>query len=81
MDDKKNCEIVKHIAVLSYRGAWRKEVNLIKWFGNEAKYDIRDWNESHTEMSKGVTLTSSESTIDSLLMFFHISSWDSGRQI
>ncbi|WP_337366121.1 PC4/YdbC family ssDNA-binding protein [Phascolarctobacterium sp.] len=28
--------------------------------GGEPKYDIRDWNEKHDKMGKGVTLTETE---------------------
>lgn len=39
---------------------WKKEINLIKWGDNEAKIDIRDWDETHTKMGKGITLTMQE---------------------
>lgn len=55
-------EIVKKIGDLSKptnRG-WKKELNLIKWGVNPQKYDIRDWNEDHTRMGKGITLTEEE---------------------
>lgn len=54
-------EIEEQIAVLSDRGnGWRKELNRISWSGKEAKLDIREWNEDHTKMRKGVTLTETE---------------------
>lgn len=54
-------EIEEQIAVLSDRGnGWRKELNRISWNGKEAKLDIREWNEDHTKMRKGVTLTDAE---------------------
>ena len=42
-------EIEKHIGVLSESGN-----------GRPAKYDIRDWTESHDRMTKGITLTQEE---------------------
>lgn len=55
-------EIVKKIGVLSEPTdkGWKKELNLIKWGSNPQKYDIRDWNEDHTRMGKGITLTEEE---------------------
>lgn len=54
-------EIVKSFGVLA-PGAkgWNKELNLVSWSGAEAKYDIRDWHESHERMGKGATLTQEE---------------------
>jgi len=39
---------------------YRKELNLIRWFGKEPKLDIRGWNEDHTKMTKGISLTDEE---------------------
>ena len=39
---------------------YRKELNLVRWFGKEPKLDIRGWNEDHTKMTKGVLLTMEE---------------------
>jgi len=57
-----NFNIEKHIADLGERNSkgWIKEFNLVSWNGREAKYDIRDWNEDHTKMGKGITLTHDE---------------------
>lgn len=53
-------EIVKHVAVLSTRGKWNLELNVVKWRDNEPKLDIRTWNEDHTKCGKGITLTEEE---------------------
>lgn len=54
-------EIKESIAVLSTNAAgWTKEVNLVSWNDSNPKYDIREWNEDHTRMSKGITLTKEE---------------------
>ncbi len=60
MDDVKY-EIVQNIGVLSEsEKGWKKELNLISWNGNEPKYDLRDWNQDHTRMGKGITMTYDE---------------------
>ena len=54
-------EIVEKIAVLSTTDkGWSKELNLVSWNDREPKYDLRDWNEEHNKMGKGVTLTKEE---------------------
>ncbi|MEE3928562.1 PC4/YdbC family ssDNA-binding protein [Mycoplasmopsis ciconiae] len=54
-------KIVKHIAVINklFNG-WTRELNMVSWNNNEAKLDLRDWDESHTKMSKGFTFTKEE---------------------
>ena len=54
-------EITKTIGVLSEgsRG-WNKELNKISWNGGAPKYDIRDWDENHEKMGKGITLSEEE---------------------
>lgn len=54
-------EILEEIGVLSEnpRG-WRKELNLVSWNGNPAKFDLRDWSPEHEKMGKGVTLSNEE---------------------
>lgn len=55
------CEIIQGIGVISEgTKGWNMELNIVKWGDNEPKYDIRSWNEDHTKMGKGVTLTSDE---------------------
>ena len=54
-------EIVEHVGVLSENDkGWKKELNLVSWNEREAKYDLRDWSDDHTRMSKGITLTEEE---------------------
>lgn len=65
-------QIVEHLGVLNKNGnGWSKEINLISWNGGTPKFDIRDWDEDHEHMSKGVTLKSDEckKLLESLLMF------------
>lgn len=60
--------IEQEIAVLSTRGSWSLELNRVSWNGAPPKYDIRSWNEDHTRMGKGVSLTQDE--MDKLLAAF-----------
>ena len=54
-------EITQHIGILSTSTkGWTKELNLISWNDREPKYDIRDWDESHEKMGKGITLSNDE---------------------
>lgn len=54
-------EIVKSLGVLSETGnGWKKEVNVVSWNGRRPKLDIRDWDENHERMRKGITLHSDE---------------------
>lgn len=39
---------------------WNKELNLVSWNKREPKLDIREWDEAHEKMGKGVTLTKEE---------------------
>ena len=59
--DEIKFDIKKAIGVIGdgTRG-WRKEINIISWNGRPPKIDIRDWNETHEKMGKGVTLTGAE---------------------
>ena len=51
-------EIQEHFGVIGSRdGGWNKELNLIRWNGGPAKYDIREWDEHHERMSRGITLS------------------------
>ena len=57
-------EIKANLAVLSEKSSgWKKELNLVSWNDKEAKFDIREWDEEHLKMSKGITLTKDEAVI------------------
>lgn len=50
-------EIMEHVGVIESRpDGWTKEVNIVAWNGGVPKIDIRDWDESHERMSRGITL-------------------------
>ena len=54
-------EIVEQLGSISENAkGWKKEVNLISWNDNAAKYDIRDWSPDGSKMGKGITLTNEE---------------------
>lgn len=53
-------KIVRNITTISQRGNWALELNLISWDGRPATFDLRKWNEDHTKMSKGISLTRDE---------------------
>lgn len=54
-------EIAENLGTLSKSPkGWTKEFNLVSWNDREAKFDLREWSEDHSKMSKGVTLTKEE---------------------
>ena len=55
-------EIKAFLGVLTNRkDGWKKELNLVSWNGqNPPKFDIRDWSDDHTRMSRGITLFDNE---------------------
>lgn len=54
-------EITNKLGVLGEGSkGWKKELNLISWNDRKAKADIRDWDDIHEKMGKGVTLTKEE---------------------
>ncbi len=58
----KEFEISKTYGVISKgnEGKWIKEVNFVSWNGRKEKIDIRGWNDTHTECTKGITLSVDE---------------------
>ncbi len=56
-----NYKIIRHIGIIrKNKSGWTKELNIISWNGGKPKYDIRDWDEEHVHMSRGITLTQEE---------------------
>lgn len=39
---------------------WKKQLTYTSWNNHEPKFDLRSWNEDHTAMRKGLTLTKDE---------------------
>ncbi len=61
-DNDFSFEIVKSFRKLGQtkQSGYTKELNYVSFKGAEPKWDLREWNEDHTRMSKGITLTNSE---------------------
>jgi len=54
-------EIKENIGILSESSkGWSKERNLVSWNDKEPKYDLREWDQAHEKMGKGMTLTADE---------------------
>lgn len=60
----KKYKIYRHIGRLSALNNGRiKELNFISWNDREPVYDIRTWNEEHTEYGEGVTITAGQMAV------------------
>jgi hypothetical protein len=54
-------EIKSNLGVLSEsKKGWKREINIISWNNKAAKIDIREWDETHEKMGKGITLNKEE---------------------
>ena len=53
-------KIVQHLVTLKGSGTFHKELNMVSWNKRDPVYDLRGWNEDHTKMTKGITLTNDE---------------------
>ena len=59
--DEFKFKITKELGVIGEgTKGWRKEVNFVSWNERPPKLDIRDWNETHDKMGKGITLSGAE---------------------
>ncbi len=57
-------EIVERIGVVSVSPkGWKKELNIVRWNDKPPKYDLREWDEEHEKMGKGITFTEEEMKI------------------
>ena len=70
-------EIIKSFGRIAKRTAdngeeWTKEVNLVSWNGRSPKVDIREWNETHTRMGRGLALTEGEAEIVAMILHNYI---------
>jgi hypothetical protein len=53
--------IREEIATLSVNSkGWKKQLNLVSWNDTKPKFDIRTWDETHSKMGKGITLSEDE---------------------
>ena len=54
-------EIKKTLGIISESAkGWKREVNVMTWNNKKAKVDIREWDEKHEQMGKGITLNKEE---------------------
>ncbi len=54
-------EVINELGVVSEGSkGWKKEFTRVSWNSGEPKYDIRDWDETHEKMGKGITLSEQE---------------------
>ncbi len=54
-------KITEHVGVIAeYKSKWKKELNKVIWNDKSEKFDIREWDENHEHMSRGVTLHEDE---------------------
>jgi hypothetical protein len=54
-------EVEQHVGVIGTSPTgWKKELNMVAWNGTQAKYDLREWDEDHTHMSRGITMNKEE---------------------
>jgi hypothetical protein len=54
-------DIKKNLGTISESAkGWKREVNVMTWNNKKAKVDIREWDEKHEQMGKGITLSKEE---------------------
>ncbi len=54
-------DIKKSLGTISESAkGWKREVNVMTWNNKKAKVDIREWDEKHEKMGKGITLNKEE---------------------
>lgn len=54
-------EILEQLGEFANNGrGWSKEVNIVSWNDAEGKVDIRNWNQDHSRMGKGISLSYEE---------------------
>jgi hypothetical protein len=54
-------DIKKNLGTISESAkGWKREVNVMTWNNKKAKVDIREWDEKHEQMGKGITLNKEE---------------------
>lgn len=54
-------EIKKNIGIFGQGlNGWNKEINVVSWNDKKPKIDIREWDENHQKMSKGITMIKDE---------------------
>jgi len=60
-NDTVQFEIVRRCgAIGKEKNGWIRELNVVSWNGADPKYDVRSWNEDHSRMTRGITLSYEE---------------------
>ena len=67
-------EVVEEIATIGEPtpSGWSTQLNLVSWNGKEPKLDIRSWNEDHSRMGKGISLSMEEATQLSIFLNYYL---------
>lgn len=62
MSEKENVyEILEHIHVIKRANTgWDLELNFVRWYDHEPKFDLRWWRRSNRKYGKGITLNLDE---------------------
>ena len=56
-----NFKIHEKIGVVSEKpNGWTLELNIVSFNGRDAKYDLREWRNDHTELRTGARFSESE---------------------
>lgn len=53
-------QIIEHIGILSETKGWKKELNIVSWNNGPARFEIREWDDFHDYMRKGLAFTKGE---------------------
>ena len=52
--------IFSHLGTIYEDGYWSREVNIVSWYGNAPKLDIRRWSNDRMRCTKGATFYEAE---------------------
>ena len=53
-------EIVENLGTVPSGGSLALELNIVKWGNHKGVLDLRKWDDTHTMMGKGFTLSEAE---------------------
>lgn len=73
MNTEISFEIIEHIGnITEHPTGWIEELNIVRWYGGDLKFDIRAWDKSHEHMRRGITLYPDEmKTVYNLLRKYY----------
>lgn len=56
-----NFKILENIGVVSEKpNGWTLELNIVSFNGRDARYDLREWRNDHTELRNGARFSESD---------------------